>query len=108
MPLCNSASEDLNHLWTCLYIIPDVSPGATYCKYMATFRDACIKRFSDCTSLPDSFKDTFSALACWNFDTHSPSCLWLTRGLLPTDLIAYLKEFLPKTKILTTLTPLLF
>ncbi|PKY59371.1 hypothetical protein RhiirA4_482059 [Rhizophagus irregularis] len=107
-PLCNSASEDLNHLWTCSYIIPNISSRATYQNHIATFRDACIEKISECTSVPDSFGSDFSNLDCWDFTTPSSLCLWLTRGLFPAALISFLIKFLPKAKILTILTPLLF
>ncbi|PKC55788.1 hypothetical protein RhiirA1_475019 [Rhizophagus irregularis] len=29
-PQCNSTPEDLNHLWTCLYVLPDLNPCSTY------------------------------------------------------------------------------
>ncbi|PKK56447.1 hypothetical protein RhiirC2_799986 [Rhizophagus irregularis] len=31
----------------------------------------------------------------WDYDTPSPSCLWLTRGLLPAHLTAFLKQYFP-------------
>ncbi|PKY61211.1 hypothetical protein RhiirA4_485873, partial [Rhizophagus irregularis] len=107
-PLCNTAPEDLNHLWTCPYIIPNASPRVTFQRHMTTFRNDCILHITDGLSLPDSFITDFSALDCWDFIMPSSSCLWLTRGLFPTDLIKFLNNFLPKNKILTILSPLLF
>ncbi|PKY35343.1 hypothetical protein RhiirB3_456021 [Rhizophagus irregularis] len=67
-PQCNSALKDLNHLWTSL------------------------------KPLPVLFLDDFFALDCWNFDTPSSSCLWLTRGLLPTHLTLFLKNYFSSSK----------
>ncbi|PKY57182.1 hypothetical protein RhiirA4_478077 [Rhizophagus irregularis] len=66
-PQCNSAPEDINHLWTY----------------------------------------EFSALDCWNFDTPSLSCLWLTRGLLPAHLTTFLKEYFLLSVVYKIISPLL-
>ncbi|PKK56752.1 hypothetical protein RhiirC2_799344 [Rhizophagus irregularis] len=105
--LCHSASEDMNHLWTCPYIIPDASPRSIYHKLILSFHDACITNFSESVSLSDSFLLEFSALDCWDFTTPSPSCFWLTRGLFPVDLIQHLCQKLSKKKIFEVLTSLL-
>ncbi|PKY61024.1 hypothetical protein RhiirA4_485456, partial [Rhizophagus irregularis] len=85
-PQCNTAPEDINHLWTCPYFLPELNPCMTHRKEIAKFQDDCISAFSSLKTLPDSFCDDFSALDCWNFKTPSESCLWLTRGLLPLEL----------------------
>ncbi|PKY57447.1 hypothetical protein RhiirA4_449016 [Rhizophagus irregularis] len=84
--LCHSAPEDLNHLWTCPYIIPDASPRLIFQKLMLSFHDKCITQFSDIFPPSDQFLLEFSALDCWDFTTPSSSCLWLARGLLPAEL----------------------
>lgn len=61
---CHSTPEDLNHLWTCLYIIPDTSSRSIYHKLVAFFRNACIENFSEIAPLLDLFKSDFSALTC--------------------------------------------
>ncbi|PKK60606.1 hypothetical protein RhiirC2_793084 [Rhizophagus irregularis] len=77
-PQCNSVPEDLNHLWTCPYILPDLYPCLTYRSEVIKFRDACIKSFLSLKSLDFSFQEDFSTLDCWDFETPSSSCLWLT------------------------------
>ncbi|PKY34858.1 hypothetical protein RhiirB3_454974 [Rhizophagus irregularis] len=44
---------------------------------------------------------------CWDYDTPSLSCLWLTRGLLPAHLTAFLKQYFPLSVIYKTISPLL-
>ncbi|PKK56856.1 hypothetical protein RhiirC2_799161 [Rhizophagus irregularis] len=85
-PQCNSAPEDLNHLWTCPYILPDLNPCITHRSELVKFRDSCLSSFLSLKPLDITFQTGFSALDCWNFESPSPSCLWLTRGLLPTHL----------------------
>ncbi|CAB4440165.1 unnamed protein product [Rhizophagus irregularis] len=60
--LCHSAPEDLDHLWTCPYIIPDASPRLIFHKLMLSFHDKCITQFSDTSPLSDQFLLEFSAL----------------------------------------------
>ncbi|GBC41916.2 reverse transcriptase family protein [Rhizophagus irregularis DAOM 181602=DAOM 197198] len=89
-PLCHFASEDMNHLWICPYIIPDASPKSIYHKLILSFHDACVTSFSELASFSDTFLLEFFTLDCWNFTTSSPSYLWLTRGLYPVDLVQHL------------------
>ncbi|GET55556.1 hypothetical protein GLOIN_2v1785823 [Rhizophagus irregularis DAOM 181602=DAOM 197198] len=88
--LCHFAPEDMNHLWTYPYIIPDASSRSIYYKLMLSFHDACITNFSELAFLSDSFLLEFSALDCWDFTIPSSSCLWLTRVL--TSLLSNLHE----------------
>ncbi|PKY59930.1 hypothetical protein RhiirA4_483084, partial [Rhizophagus irregularis] len=53
--LCNTAPEDINHLWTCPYILPELNPCLTHRKEVIKFRDDCITAFSSLKTLPDSF-----------------------------------------------------
>ncbi|PKC53127.1 hypothetical protein RhiirA1_479964 [Rhizophagus irregularis] len=62
--LCHSASEDMNHLWTCTYIIPDASPRSIHHRLLLFFHDACITNFSECVFLSDNFLLEFFALDC--------------------------------------------
>ncbi|PKY56349.1 hypothetical protein RhiirA4_476593 [Rhizophagus irregularis] len=66
-PQCNSAPKDINHLWTCPYILPDLNPCLTHQNEIVKFRNACIASFSSLKTLPASFNDEFSTLDCWNF-----------------------------------------
>ncbi|EXX50520.1 hypothetical protein GLOIN_2v1785823 [Rhizophagus irregularis DAOM 181602=DAOM 197198] len=102
--LRHSAPEDINHLWTCPYIIPDTSSRSIYYKLILSFHNACITSFSELASLSDHFLLEFSTLDCWDFSTPSPSCLWLTHGLFPVDLVQYLCKHFPKKKIFEVLT----
>ncbi|PKY62152.1 hypothetical protein RhiirA4_432333, partial [Rhizophagus irregularis] len=106
-PQCNTAPEDINHLWTCPYILPELNPCMTHRKEIAKFRDDCISAFSSLKTLPDSFCDEFSALDCWDFNTPSASCLWLTRGLLPAHLTTFLKDYFLLSTIYKVVSPLL-
>ncbi|PKY59931.1 hypothetical protein RhiirA4_483085, partial [Rhizophagus irregularis] len=106
-PQCNTAPEDINHLWTCPYILPELNPCLTHRKEVVKFRDDCITAFSSSKTLPDSFCADFSALDCWNYITPSASCLWLTRGLLPAHLTDFLKEYFPFSVIYKVISPLL-
>ncbi|PKY54386.1 hypothetical protein RhiirA4_426740 [Rhizophagus irregularis] len=90
-PQCNIAPEDINHLWTCPYILPEPNPCLTHRK----------------ETLPDLFCEGFSALDCWNYTTPSASCLWLTRGLLPAHLTDFLKEYFPLSVVYKVISPLL-
>ncbi|PKC58998.1 hypothetical protein RhiirA1_470100, partial [Rhizophagus irregularis] len=106
-PQCNSAPEDLNHLWTCPYILPDLNPCLTHRSEVIKFRDSCLSAFLFLKSLDVAFQTGFSALDCWNYDTPSLSCLWLTRGLLPAHLTMFLKQYFPLSVIYKTISPLL-
>ncbi|PKY60944.1 hypothetical protein RhiirA4_520509, partial [Rhizophagus irregularis] len=106
-PQCNTAPEDINHLWTCPYILPELNPCMTHRKEIAKFRDDCISAFSSLKTLPNSFCDDFSALDCWDFNTPSASCLWLTRGLLPAHLTTFLKDYFLLSTIYKIVSPLL-
>ncbi|PKK55835.1 hypothetical protein RhiirC2_801400 [Rhizophagus irregularis] len=106
-PQCNSAPEDLNHLWTCPYILPDLNPCLTHRSEVIKFRDSCLFAFLSLKSLDVAFQTGFSALDCWNYETPSTSCLWLTRGLLPVHLTAFLKQYFPLSVIYKTISPLL-
>ncbi|PKY61587.1 hypothetical protein RhiirA4_486769, partial [Rhizophagus irregularis] len=75
--------------------------------HMLSFHDNCISLFSDLTPLSNQFLLEFSALDCWDFTTPSLSCLWLTRGLLPVDLIRYLQQLFSRKKIFEILSLLL-
>ncbi|PKB96276.1 hypothetical protein RhiirA5_385443 [Rhizophagus irregularis] len=68
-PQCNSAPEDLNHLWTCLYILPDLNPCLTHRSEVIKFRDSCLSSFLSLKSLDISFQTGFSTLDCWDYDT---------------------------------------
>ncbi|CAB4413084.1 unnamed protein product [Rhizophagus irregularis] len=105
--LCHSAPEDLDHLWTCPYIIPDASPRLIFHKLMLSFHDKCITQFSDISPLSDQNLLEFSALDCWDFTTPSLPCLWLTRGLLPVDLVQFLQQLYSRKKIFEILSSLL-
>ncbi|PKY62733.1 hypothetical protein RhiirA4_489765, partial [Rhizophagus irregularis] len=107
LPECNSAPEDINHLWTCSYILPELNPCTTHRNEIIKFWDDCIAAFTFLKTLPDSFHDDFSALDCWNYNTPSASYLWLTRGLLPAHLTTYLKEFFSLSAIYKVISPLL-
>ncbi|PKB95682.1 hypothetical protein RhiirA5_436259 [Rhizophagus irregularis] len=74
-PQCNSAPEDLNHLWTCPYILPDLNPCLTYRSEVIKFRDSCLSSFLSLKSLVTSFQIGFSTLNCWDYKTPSLSCL---------------------------------
>ncbi|GET55853.1 ribonuclease H-like domain-containing protein [Rhizophagus irregularis DAOM 181602=DAOM 197198] len=104
---CNSAPEDLNHLWTYPYILPDLNPYLTHCSEVIKFRDSCLSAFLSLKSLDVAFQTGFSALDCWNYDTPSLSCLWLIRGLLPAHLTIFLKQYFPLSVIYKTISPLL-
>ncbi|PKC52913.1 hypothetical protein RhiirA1_480399 [Rhizophagus irregularis] len=85
-PQCNSAPEDLNHLWICPYILSELNPCLTHRSEIVKFRDSCLSSFLSLKPLDSTFQTGFSALDCWDYETPSPSCLWLTRGLIPTHL----------------------
>ncbi|PKY62149.1 hypothetical protein RhiirA4_488141, partial [Rhizophagus irregularis] len=106
-PQCNTAPEDINHLWTCPYILPELNPCLTHRKEVIKFHDDCITVFSFLKILPNSFREYFSALDCWNYITPSASCLWLTRGLLPAHLTVFLKEYFSLSDIYKVISPLL-
>ncbi|GET67054.1 ribonuclease H-like domain-containing protein [Rhizophagus irregularis DAOM 181602=DAOM 197198] len=106
-PQCNSAPEDLNHLWTCPYILPDLNPCLTHRSAVIKFRDSCLSSLLSLKSLDISFHTEFFALDCWNYETPSPSCLWLTRGLLPAHLTAFLNQHFPLSVIYKIISPLL-
>ncbi|EXX55752.1 hypothetical protein GLOIN_2v1785823 [Rhizophagus irregularis DAOM 181602=DAOM 197198] len=106
-PLCNSAPEDLNHLWTYPYILPDLNPCFTHHSEVAKFRDSCLFSFLSLKPLDVAFQTEFSALDCWNCDTPSLSCLWLTRGLLPAHLMTFLARYFPLSVVYKTISPLL-
>ncbi|PKY48961.1 hypothetical protein RhiirA4_464735, partial [Rhizophagus irregularis] len=106
-PQCNTAPEDINHLWTCPYILPELNPCTTHRKEVAKFRDGCVTSFSALKTLPDLFQESFFALDCWDFKTPSLSCLWLTRGLIPAHLTSFLKEHFPLSTIYKIISPLL-
>ncbi|PKY61307.1 hypothetical protein RhiirA4_486098 [Rhizophagus irregularis] len=84
-----------------------LNPCLTHRKEVTKFRDDCITAFSSSRTLPDSFGEDFSALDCWNYITPSASCLWLTRGLLPTHLTEFLKDYFPLSVIYKVISPLL-
>ncbi|GBC32952.2 ribonuclease H-like domain-containing protein [Rhizophagus irregularis DAOM 181602=DAOM 197198] len=105
--LCNSAPEDLNHLWTCPYILPDLNPCLTHRSEVIKFRDSCLSSFLSLKPLDISFQTEFSALDCWNYEAPSSSCLWLTRGLLPAHLTAFLNQHFPLSVIYKIISPLL-
>ncbi|GET52059.1 ribonuclease H-like domain-containing protein [Rhizophagus irregularis DAOM 181602=DAOM 197198] len=106
-PQCNSAPEDLNHLWTCPYILPELNPCLTHQSEVIKFRDSCLSSFLFLKSLDISFQTEFLALDCWNYEAPSSSCLWLTRGLLPAHLTAFLNQHFPLSIIYKTISPLL-
>ncbi|PKY60829.1 hypothetical protein RhiirA4_520092 [Rhizophagus irregularis] len=106
-PQCNTAPEDINHLWTCPYILPELNPCMTHRKEIAKFRDDCIAAFSSLKTLPTSFSDAFLVLDCWNYESPSSSCLWLTRELLPAHLTTFLKDYFPLSVIYKVISPLL-
>ncbi|GET59431.1 hypothetical protein GLOIN_2v1785823 [Rhizophagus irregularis DAOM 181602=DAOM 197198] len=99
--------EDLNHLWTCPYILPDLNPCLTHRSEVIKFRDSCLSSFLSLKFLDTSFQTGFSTLDCWDYDTPSPSCFWLTRGLLPAHLTTFLKQYFPLSVIYKTISPLL-
>ncbi|GBC29356.2 RNA-directed DNA polymerase from mobile element jockey-like [Rhizophagus irregularis DAOM 181602=DAOM 197198] len=106
-PQCNSAPEGLNHLWTCPYILPEINPCLTHRSEVIKFRDSCLSSFLSLKSLDNSFHTGFFALDCWNYEAPSPSCLWLTRGLLPAHLTAFLNQYFPLSVIYKIISPLL-
>ncbi|GBC30119.2 ribonuclease H-like domain-containing protein [Rhizophagus irregularis DAOM 181602=DAOM 197198] len=106
-PQCNSAPEDLNHLWTCPYILPELNPCLTHRSEVIKFRDSCLSSFLSLKSLDISFQTEFFALECWNYEAPSSSCLWLTRGLLPAHLTAFLNQHFSLSVIYKTISPLL-
>ncbi|PKY35572.1 hypothetical protein RhiirB3_456551 [Rhizophagus irregularis] len=106
-PQCNSAPEDLNHLWTCPYILPELNPCLTHHSEVVKFRDSCLSSFLSLKPLDSKFQIEFSALDCWNYETPSPSCLWLTKGLLPAHLTKFLNIYFPLSVIYKTISPLL-
>ncbi|GBC24210.2 hypothetical protein GLOIN_2v1785823 [Rhizophagus irregularis DAOM 181602=DAOM 197198] len=106
-PQCNSAPEDLNHLWTCPYILPDLNPCLTHRSEVIKFRDSCLSSFLSLKSLDISFHTDFFALDCWNYEAPSSSCLWLTRRLLPAHLTAFLNQHFPLSVIYKIISPLL-
>ncbi|GET50307.1 ribonuclease H-like domain-containing protein [Rhizophagus irregularis DAOM 181602=DAOM 197198] len=77
------------------------------CPQFIKFRDSCLSSFLSLKSLDISFQTEFSALDCWNYDAPSSSCLWLTRGLLPAHLTAFLNQHFPLSVIYKTISPLL-
>ncbi|PKB95159.1 hypothetical protein RhiirA5_437265 [Rhizophagus irregularis] len=97
----------LNHLWTCPYILPELNLCLTHRTEVIKFRDACITSFLSLKSLDLSFQEEFSTLDCWDFETPSSSCLWLTRGLLPAHLTLFLKQYFPLSVVYKTISPLL-
>ncbi|EXX65633.1 ribonuclease H-like domain-containing protein [Rhizophagus irregularis DAOM 181602=DAOM 197198] len=106
-PQCNSAPEDLNHLWTCPYILPELNPCSTHRSEVVKFRDSCLSSFLSLKPLDSNFHVAFSALDCWNYETPSSSYLWLTRGLLPAHLTNFLKQYFPLSVIYKTISTLL-
>ncbi|CAB4386895.1 unnamed protein product [Rhizophagus irregularis] len=106
-PQCNSAPEDLNHLWTCPYILPELNPRLTHRSEVIKFRDSCLSSFLSLKPLDITFQTGFSASDCWNYETPSLSCLWLTRGLLPAHLTTFLIQYFPLSVIYKTISPLL-
>ncbi|EXX67353.1 ribonuclease H-like domain-containing protein [Rhizophagus irregularis DAOM 181602=DAOM 197198] len=106
-PQCNLAPEDLNHLWTCPYILPDLNPCLTHHSEIIKFRDSCLSSFLSLKPLDATFQTGFSALDCWNYESPSPSCLWLTRGLLPAHLTAFLNQHFPFSVIYKCISPFL-
>ncbi|PKC55055.1 hypothetical protein RhiirA1_476241, partial [Rhizophagus irregularis] len=106
-PQCNFAPEDLNHLWTCPYILPDLNPCLTHRSEVIKFRDSCLSSLLSLRSLDTNFQTEFCALDCWNYETPSSSCLWLTRGLLPAHLTTFLKQYFPLSVIYKIISPLL-
>ncbi|PKK64095.1 hypothetical protein RhiirC2_787969 [Rhizophagus irregularis] len=59
------------------------------------------------SSASDRKKIKLSALDCWNYETPSPSCLWLTRGLLPAHLSTFLKQYFPLSVVYKNISLLL-
>ncbi|PKY44227.1 hypothetical protein RhiirA4_458447, partial [Rhizophagus irregularis] len=106
-PQCNSAPEDINHLWTCPYILLELNLCITHRKEIAKFWDGCIVAFSFLKTLSDSFCNEFFALDCWNYNTPSASCLWLTQELLPAHLTTFLKKYFSLSAIYKVISPLL-
>ncbi|PKY36665.1 hypothetical protein RhiirB3_459825, partial [Rhizophagus irregularis] len=106
-PQCNSAPEDLNHLWTCPYILPDLNSCLTHRSEIIKFRDSCLSSFLVLKPLDITFQTGFSTLDCWNYEFPSPTCLWLTRGLLPAHLTAFLNRHFPLSVIYKIISPLL-
>ncbi|PKK67363.1 hypothetical protein RhiirC2_852216, partial [Rhizophagus irregularis] len=97
----------LNHLWTCPYILPELNPRLTHRSKVIKFRDSCLSLFLSLKPLDITFQTGFSALDCWNYETPSLSCLWLTRGLLPAHLTTFLKQYFPLSVIYKTISPLI-
>ncbi|GET56800.1 hypothetical protein RIR_jg14016.t2 [Rhizophagus irregularis DAOM 181602=DAOM 197198] len=100
-------AEDLNHLWTCPYILPELNPCLTHRSEVIKFRDSCLSSFLSLKSLDISFQTEFFALECWNYEAPSLSCLWLTRGLLPAHLTTFLNQHFSLSVIYKTISPLL-
>ncbi|PKC50318.1 hypothetical protein RhiirA1_486736, partial [Rhizophagus irregularis] len=84
-----------------------LNPCLTHRSEVIIFRNACIESFLSLKSLDPSFPAEFSALDCWDFETPSSSCLWLTRGLLPAHLTLFLKQYFPLSVIYKIISPLL-
>ncbi|GBC48609.1 ribonuclease H-like domain-containing protein [Rhizophagus irregularis DAOM 181602=DAOM 197198] len=84
-----------------------LNPCLTHRSEIIKFRDSCLSSFSSLKPLDITFQTEFSALKCWNYDTPSLSCLWLTRGLLPAHLTAFLNQHFPLSVIYKIISPLL-
>ncbi|PKY60661.1 hypothetical protein RhiirA4_484617 [Rhizophagus irregularis] len=106
-PQCNMAPKDINHLWTCSYILSELNPCLTHQKEILNFWDSCLVSFSSMKQLPPSFPDEFFALDCWDCLTPSQSCLLLTRGLIPTHLMTFLKTHFMVSTVYKIISPLL-
>ncbi|GET51039.1 reverse transcriptase family protein [Rhizophagus irregularis DAOM 181602=DAOM 197198] len=109
-PQCNSFPENLDHLWTCPYILPEFSPLQTFKTLLLALRTTYLDNFLSASSLiplPDSFAAKFMALNCWDCDPPSISCLRLTRGLIPISLTEFLGIYFSSPTIWSILdTPL--
>ncbi|PKK57780.1 hypothetical protein RhiirC2_797428, partial [Rhizophagus irregularis] len=109
-PQCNSSPETLNHLWTCPYILLEFSPFNTFKTLLLDLRTVCLEKFLSATPLkplPDFFVAEFTVLDCWECDPPSPSCLSLTRGLIPISLTGFLGTYFSSSVIWSILdTPL--
>ncbi|PKK59056.1 hypothetical protein RhiirC2_795386 [Rhizophagus irregularis] len=86
-PQCNSAPEDLNHFWTCPYILPDLNPCLIYRSEVIKFKDSCLSSFLFLKSLDTSFQTGFSTLDCWDYETLFSSFelygeIWLCQNVL--------------------------
>ncbi|PKK64779.1 hypothetical protein RhiirC2_787023 [Rhizophagus irregularis] len=77
------------------------------CPQFIKFRDFCLFSFLSLKTLDPSFNTGFFTLDCWDYEILSPSCLWLTRGLLPAHLTTFLKQYFPLSVIYKTISPLL-